>query len=100
MKGDFQSLLKSLPTKAIQDESLKLKRILDAKTQTNNKGDNCKKEVGDMKTIEQVCSVIVTLVTNAKLVKTDDAAKTRCYAILDALGEFKWTSLTTSKYFK
>ena len=57
------------------------------------------KEVKDMKTIAQVCSVIETLVTNAKKVKTADSAKTRRYAILDALGEFDWPSPPTSKYF-
>ena len=98
-KGDFQSLVKLLPTRAIQDESTKLKKANGAKKDTESSGETCKFEVENTKPTHQICSVVATLITNAKNVTNDHRANVHRYALMGALGKVEWASLNAGKIF-
>ena len=98
-KDDFQSLVKGLPTKAIIDEHAKLQKLKEHKQDTNDAGTKCKEAVVGIKSVPDLCCVVVTLISNAKNVVNDNTSKTRCYVTLDELEKIDLSTRKLGKSF-
>ena len=96
-KDDFRPSLHALPLKTVLEESKKLNQYAEDKLATSQTAEACRKAVTAMVTVQDLCSVVVNLVTNAKTARHDNAASMRCSAILNALEEFEWPECKISK---
>ena len=96
-KDDFRSSLQALPLETVLGESKKLSQYAEEKLATSQTAEACRKAVTSMVTVQDLCSVVANLVTNAKTARHDNAASMRCSAILNALEEFEWPECKISK---
>ena len=89
-KDDFLASLHALPIKSITDQALKLTRNKEEKAATKATGASCKADVDKMKTVDDLCAVVVTLISNARAASGDTGASMRVAAIFNALDDFDW----------
>ena len=99
-KGDFQGLLKGAPPKSTKDETLKLQKSDDAKQGTSDFGRSSANAVDSTITLSAVCSVVASLVTNAKNANIDASTKTRLYAIPREMDQLQRGTLEIGKLSK
>ena len=91
-KDDFPASLYALPTGAVVDQAAKISKYKEEKAPTTQTGVTCKADVGKMQTADDLCAVIVNLISNARAANVDSGASMRSAAIMDALDEFDWSN--------
>lgn len=96
-KDDFLASLYALPTKAIVEQASKITKMNEEKAKTQQTGQTCKQDVDSMKTVDDLCSVIVNLISNARIATMDTGASMRSSAIMNALEEFDWNKCKIGK---
>ena len=98
VKDDFQSCLKALPLDQVKLESEKLNRAIEAKSATQKTGQNCKGDVDKIKTPDDLCAIIVSLITNAIASGNDATASVKTSSLICALGDYDWSKLNSGKF--
>ena len=91
-KGDFLASPHALPTKSITDHASKLSKNKQERAETKATGSSCEADVDQMKTVDDLCAVVVTLISNARAASGDTGASMRVAAIFNALGDFDWAT--------
>ena len=89
-KGDFLASLHALPTKSITDQASKLSKSKEERAETKATGASCKADVDQMKTADDLCAVVATLISNARAASGDTGASMRVADIFNALEDFDW----------
>ena len=97
VKDDFQSCLKALPLTQVTLESDRLNRAFEAKNVTQKAGQNCKDDVEKIKTPDDLCAVIVSLITNAMASASDPTASVKTSSLMCALEDYDWKNLDSGK---
>ena len=96
-KDDFLASPHAIPTKEMAEEASNLEMTKVEKDATLKTGDACKADVDQMKTVGDLCDVVVSLISNARAANGDTGSSMRSAAILHALVEFDRSSTKIGK---
>ena len=97
VKEDFMSSMHAIPLKQVKSEASRLKRTEEARSATQRTGESHNQNVDGVATSEDLCAILVTLITNARASANDQEASMNTAAIMCALEEFNWEKLKKGK---